>query len=703
MTELLAPSKNLIVGKVALYSGADAIYLGYKAFGARAYSDNYTLADIKEIVEIAHALNKKIYVTVNTLIKERELDDVYELIDELAKLNVDGLISTDLAVINYIINNYKHLEAHISTQAQVRNLNDALYFGKLGAKRVVLARELSIPEIKEIKEKTKVDLEVFIHGALCVSYSGSCYLSSMLSLRSGNRGRCSQNCRRLYSLYEDNKLIEKDKYLLSMKDLNGTKSIKELVNLGISSLKVEGRMKDSDYVYNLVKYYRLLIDNNKESGYLNKVFHRQYTDGFLANSDRGYITSIESPKNTGYLIGKVNSLKDNILVLDLKEKINVGDRIRFEGTFDQYLTIDNITKNGKYYETKIDFNLVNLGNIYLMKEDLDLNIDNNIIPIDIFISDFDGYLTIKYVVNKKEYIIKTDDILTESSNHPITEEILYKQFNKLNDTPFYINKFICKLTGSKFMSLSEINALRRKMIENIYEANKKEDIKKDYQIKLNDNYIEHQSGMYATVRTKEQYDYLKDLGIEVYYYDELINNHGDLLDKKKKIINHSLNIINTDSLIHLFNQGDYDITLGYEVSKNELKTIYDSFIDKTNKKANIDFLIYGYQNLMKLKYCPLKRYGKCGQCEKHFYQLEDEKARFSLLKDKDSCNHYLLNGSRLNLIKFKNEISKYANRLRLDFTIESLDEIKKIIEAIKEDKDIKFNNDTKAYYHREVL
>lgn len=703
MSELLAPSKNLIVGKVALYSGADAIYLGYKAFGARAYSDNYSLDDIKTIVNIAHVLNKKIYVTVNTIIKENELEDVYKLIDNLASINVDGIIATDYAVINYIINNFKYLEAHISTQAEVRNLLDALYFEKLGAKRVVLARELSLDEIRNIKNNTNVDLEVFIHGALCVSYSGSCYLSSMLSLRSGNRGRCSQNCRRLYNLYEDNNLIEKDKYLLSMKDLNGTKSIKDLVDLNIASLKIEGRMKDSDYVYNLVRYYRLLMDKKETSNYLNKVFHREYTDGFLNNMDRGNITSITSPKNTGYLIGKVIDLKDNNLTISTKEELKIGDRIKFVGNFDQYLTIDNIKKVNNYYQLKIDFNLVNLGDIYLMKEDLDLNIDTDLVRLDIFINDYSDYLSLDFIYNNKKYHLNSKNKLETSLNHPITEELLYNQFNKLKDSPFYISKFNCKLTNNKYMSVKDINELRRDMIDYIYALNIKEDKSLNTKLVLN-NYHEHQKGFYFTVHKKEQYDYLKSRNFEVYYYDELIRTYGDILDdNKKRIVDHSLNVINTDALINLYNMGDFDITLGYEVSKEELKNIYYKFKEKTGFEPNIDYLIYGYQNLMKIKYCPIKKYGKCGKCHLHDYVLEDEKAKFYLLKDNNSCDHYLLNSSCLNLLKFNDEICKYVKRVRFDFTLESVSEIEKIIDAYLNNKEYKGQNDTKGYYLREVL
>ena len=201
--ELLIPAKDFNTAKVALYSGADAIYCGVKKYSARAYAVNLTIDEVKELSILAHTLKKKVYVTVNTIIKEDELDDAFSLLNDLYLAEIDGVIVTDYALIKYMLDNLPGLEVHISTQSGVKFISDALFFERLGAKRTVVARENTIKEIKYIKENSNIELEVFIHGALCVSYSGGCLMSSFLSLRSGNRGRCSQNCRREYQLYED--------------------------------------------------------------------------------------------------------------------------------------------------------------------------------------------------------------------------------------------------------------------------------------------------------------------------------------------------------------------------------------------------------------------------------------------------------------------------------------------------------------------
>ena len=218
-TELLSPAGSLTCFYQALYNGADAIYLGVDRFGARAYAKNFTLDELKIALTYAHSLGKKIYVTVNTIIKENELDDAKAYVNELYKLGVDGLILADFALINYVNKYLKPMECHISTQAGIKDLMDVKFFENLKVDRCVIAREVSIDEIKHIKENSNMPLEVFSYGALCVSYSGGCLFSSLLSLRSGNRGRCSQNCRREYKLFKNDELVDKG-FILSMKDLN---------------------------------------------------------------------------------------------------------------------------------------------------------------------------------------------------------------------------------------------------------------------------------------------------------------------------------------------------------------------------------------------------------------------------------------------------------------------------------------------------
>jgi len=261
MTELLAPAGNLEKGKIALLYGADAVYIGGKQFSLRARASNFDLKMIKELVDFAHELNKKIYVTMNIVFHD---DDVYgldEYLKELEKINVDAIICSSPVVIERA-KKLTNLEIHLSTQFSVTNHVLADYFYSEGIKRVVLARELTLSEIKQVNDKTKADLEIFIHGGMCVSYSGRCTLSNYTVFRDANRGGCAHTCRWLYNLYEDDTLISNDfDYQMASKDLEATEFIGELLEMGISSLKIEGRMKSIHYIATVVSAYRMLIDD----------------------------------------------------------------------------------------------------------------------------------------------------------------------------------------------------------------------------------------------------------------------------------------------------------------------------------------------------------------------------------------------------------------------------------------------------------
>ena len=283
--ELLAPAGDLNTLKVAIQAGADAVYIGGRSFGARYFATNFTDEDLKEAVIYAHERLKKVYVTVNTIIYESEFNLLEEYIDYLYEINVDAIIVQDLGVISLVRKKYPDFEIHASTQMNVFNSNGIKILKKLGIKRVVLARETDIDTIKELV-KEGLEIEVFIHGALCFSYSGNCLMSYSIGSRSGNRGKCAQPCRKTYSLYENNNLIVNKKALLSMKDLCTINNIQDLINANVASFKIEGRMKSSEYVYTVVKSYRNAIDKNMKSSdesikKMKIMFNRKFTSGYL--------------------------------------------------------------------------------------------------------------------------------------------------------------------------------------------------------------------------------------------------------------------------------------------------------------------------------------------------------------------------------------------------------------------------------------
>ncbi|MBQ0067196.1 MAG: U32 family peptidase, partial [Phascolarctobacterium sp.] len=300
--ELLAPAGNLEKGKIALIYGADAIYLGGKQFGLRAMADNFSFDEMKEMVKFAHDLGKKVYVTVNIFAHNTDIDELPDYLRAVAKTGVDALLISDLGVWNVAKQVVPQLPLHVSTQANTTNYASVLAWEKLGAQRVVLARELSLQEIAEIGSKTSVELECFVHGAMCISYSGRCLLSAYLTGRDGNRGACTQACRWKYSLVEETRPAEKfsmqenehGTFIMNSKDLCLIEYLPDLVKAGVSSFKIEGRMRSAHYVATIVSVYRKAIDacfadiDNYAVPQdwlteLEKVSHRPYSTGFAVH------------------------------------------------------------------------------------------------------------------------------------------------------------------------------------------------------------------------------------------------------------------------------------------------------------------------------------------------------------------------------------------------------------------------------------
>jgi len=340
--ELLAPAKNLDCGIEAIRHGADAVYIGAPKFSARAAAGN-TLDDIASLTRYAHQYNARVYVAVNIILDDKELQDAEKLIWNLYRRNIDAVIIQDMGITRL---NLPPIALHASTQLDNRSAEKVKFLEKTGFSQVVLARELTIDEIRDISSQVSVPLEVFVHGALCVSYSGQCYLSEALSGRSANRGACAQMCRLPYTLIDsDDKVIMQKKHLLSMKDMNLSGNLEELLDAGVTSLKIEGRLKDVSYVKNVVAYYRRELDkiiekrpeyyrsSSGKSEYtfipnLEKSFNRGFSDYFLYGRQAN-IWSLDSPKSIGEPVGKVKDVFDRFFVLSGTKKLNNGDGLCF--------------------------------------------------------------------------------------------------------------------------------------------------------------------------------------------------------------------------------------------------------------------------------------------------------------------------------------------------------------------------------------
>lgn len=470
--ELLAPAKNLKTAIAAINSGADAIYIGATNFGARKNAPN-SLEDIKKLVDYAHKFYVRIHVAINTILNDSELSEAINLIKNLYNIGVDAIIIQDFGILNASARaKLPPIEIHASTQCDNRTLEKVKFFDEIGASRVILARELPLNKINEICKNVSCDIETFIHGALCVCFSGQCYMSYANGGRSANRGECAQPCRKKYSLIDESgKVILKDKYLLSLKDFNASESIEKLINCGVKSFKIEGRLKDENYVKNVVLFYNNLLNKycaRTSSGKVfpdfepnvYKTFNRGYTDYFLNN--RSQCFNFLSPKSKGEKIGKIKKIGDNYF--EINALLNPQDGICFikDGEMDGFLV--NKVCGCKVYPNKMSGLTVGMT--------LYRNFD----------AKFDKLLSNTKTVRKigvsfiiKNAVITATDEDNNSVSLPVPLGDIPKELNKTKQT--YINQLI--KTGNSdyytistsieddtipFLPVSVINELRRNLL-----------------------------------------------------------------------------------------------------------------------------------------------------------------------------------------------------------------------------------------------
>ena len=476
--ELLAPAKDLETGIAAINYGADAVYIGASDFGARCSAGN-NLEDIKRLVDYAHLFNVKIHVTVNTILTDEEVLKAKDLISNLYKIGVDAIIVQDMGIINLAIKGeIPPIPIHISTQCNNRTLEKVKFFESIGVTRVILARELSLDKIKEVCKNSNIEIETFIHGALCVCYSGQCYMSYFNGGRSANRGECAQPCRKKYSLVDENgKFFVKNKYLLSLKDFNASEYIEELIRAGVKSFKIEGRLKDVNYVKNVVSHYRNLIDKyTQKTSFgeiihdfepdVNKSFNRGFTTYFLEKREK--CSNINTPKSIGEKICKVKTSDEGWFETDKQIKINPQDGICYNmnSEFDGCLV--NKQENNKIFlnkKIKVKKGTEIFRNYdYEYDKKLSNSKTKRNLGIDIYYDN--NLITIKDERNNyTQYKIKT----TEKAKNPEKlKETFIKQFSKTGESIFYVNSI--KISGEiPFLPVSHINEIRRKLFNQLRE------------------------------------------------------------------------------------------------------------------------------------------------------------------------------------------------------------------------------------------
>lgn len=778
--ELLAPAGTMESLKAAVQSGADAVYLGGDKFSARAYATNFNEENMKSAVDYCHFYGVKVYVTINTLLKEGEVTEALEYANFLYNINVDAVIIQDLGLAYLIKNHIKGLEIHASTQMTIHNGEGALFFKEKGFSRIVLSRELSLDEIKYISEDLGIETEIFIHGALCISYSGQCLMSSIIGGRSGNRGRCAQTCRMPFKLINKTKNIEKEGYIMSPKDICTIENIKEIISSGASSLKIEGRMKRPEYVAGVVKAYRKAIDeyyNNletpkqEEKKILSQLFNREgFSKAYLFGNSGKDMMAFNFPKNTGIYLGKVENDKSIIL----KEKLDIKDGIR---AGEDGFIVSAIIKDGCEVKTaKLGDKVKLKPNKYKKGDNLYKTSDNELLErlsnyhkniyrkysLDIEVSFKIGYpINLKCNFMNKEFEINGEKV-QKALNKPLHKDKIVNNLRKTGNTAFEIKEIIFKDFEDGFLSLSNINDIRRELIENIEKnlqpvniIENKLDMEQVYKEKSFKGKENQSIPLLVCVNDLDQYKACVQLGIEdigVNVFNKFNNIDLDKIDKKiflkvpnitkdrewkyvcgvierfmpkiKGIITSNFGLINKfkertlvllDYKANLFNSYSYKflenqdlIYISAELNKKEIK---DTF-KKAPSHNNLGIVLYGKYELMISEYCPIGAFygnktnkSSCNEsCRDGRFYLKDRKNEEFLVSTDKFCRSYIYNSSTTNLIDNKEEIFNMGiKNYRIDFTDESFNECVKVLNYfLGRGEELPSFNYTKGHYKRGV-
>lgn len=478
--ELLSPAKDLAIGIAAINNGADAVYIGAPAFGARKSAAN-SLEDIAQLVRYAHRYYCRVFVTFNTILYDHELADAERMIRQLYQIGVDALIIQDMGILRMDL---PPVCLHASTQMHNYDLDRIKFIDRLGFQRIVLARELSIDQIREIRGEVKAELEVFIHGALCVSLSGQCYLSQYMFGRSANRGECAQPCRMKWSVKDSaGKILVDDKYILSLKDLNLSSYIKDLVDIGVDSFKIEGRLKDENYVANVTNHYSSLINQIPEirrigsgkvvssfSAEPERSFNRGYSSYFIDQRDGGLVNP-DTPKSMGKRLGCVIRTKGNRLWLETAEQISNADGLCYleggelkgikvntvEGdclVCNEVLKVKPGTQLYRNYDHRFVTQLAKAGSVRKIRIDMNARVR-------------DGHLLLDCVDEDGVAVSLESEETFGKAERPEQKERLKQQLMKCGDTEYLCGAVCYEADEVLFVPAASANALRRELLEKL--------------------------------------------------------------------------------------------------------------------------------------------------------------------------------------------------------------------------------------------
>lgn len=713
--ELLVPAGNMDCLKQAVYNGCDAVYLACKSFGARKFANNFDNDEIIEAIKFCHLYGVKIYVTMNTLVKNNEVDSFIDQARFLHKNGVDALIVQDFGMICYLREKFPNLEIHASTQANVSSKDICKLYYDLGVKRVVFSRELSIDEIDSID--VPIEKEAFIHGALCISYSGCCLMSSMLGGRSGNRGECAGSCRLPYTLEKAGNIICKNKYLLSTKELNTSSKIDRLLDSSIYSFKIEGRMKSPLYVGFITNFYRHLIDRkefdlDKETDRLKTIFNREFTVGRMFDEKDNNFMNIESPNHKGLNIGEVIDITKDKIKIKLNSTLNQYDAIRFVGEdkgfivnylYDEKDRLINSSNDICLVDNKVDLKnkcIVSKTQDYKLEEEYSKLENKRKVNISIRVNAYIGKELFIEFSDGVNTISMNGDIVQKAINSSMSNDDIKRQLSKLGNTPFICDDFNINCDNNIFISVRELNEIRRSLTDkliDIRQNNVVDIIEKEVSFDK-DNFdasncncfvvrnknqlekcLEYNSRIYVVDR--DLYEEYKD-NSNIYYYvpREKFDIKNSVVDKtlvsdyskydSDVIGNYTLNVFNIYTAYYLKKIGINRVCLSVELSEDELL----EFIDLYNNKFGsyeFDILVYGRVENMIIK--------------GNILNIESGYNNYNLIDFKERKFPVYYDGVNTHILNYENKvinINRFTGlcNLRYDFYDEDINNIEKIVE-----------------------
>ena len=703
--KIVAPAGNIERFYSAISATADEIYLGLKGFGARRNAENFTVEELKKAIDYAHLRGSRIFLTLNTIMTNREIELLYPTLKDLYNYGLDAIIVQDIGYAEYLHKNFPSIEIHGSTQMTVANYYEINYLKELGFKRIVLPRELSFEEIKEIRKNTDIELEVFVSGSLCISFSGNCYMSSFIGGRSGNRGMCAQPCRKEYKTSCGEK-----SYFLSPKDqLYGIDEIKKLQEIGVESIKVEGRMKDVSYVYETVSYFRNLINGIDKEKNTPKLFNRGYSKGYFYDNDKTIMNrdySYNIGEKIGEVIGKNIRLDEDIVSGDgitfvSKDYKNLGGTYINKIAYKNEKLILNSPDGTKYIFRNYNKRLNDEISKKLKRIDkkLEINYDfiaklNEKLILKTYLKDKNG----NRILNLEEI---SETLTQKAQKRAISEEDIKEKLLEIGDSEFTVKDIKVNIDENIFIPLSELKNLKRNTVEKFREKILSY-FRRDLDRELKENNQEYfkleiekdepkDLEVRVIVSNDEQKNFLESLKDE-YNIKKIYYRTYDIA-KQSKLSQHNLDNKLASNLYELLKNKNSDVMLNWNMNIVNSYTI--SVLEKIEKLES--FIISPEINFSKIRELGKTRLKKAlliysklkGMTidfdianSKNEVISNKENDKFNIIRNEYGTEIFL--DKPLNIINIIDDIKKLnVDIVVLEFTTETIENIKKVLKQLK--------------------